>query len=317
MAFWSATVIINCRLDRLDKIISKYQSKKSQKILATQLHLDKMSSKYKNLSGRNKPGKMSAKQKVKHILAELKGHAPFTLLGAFLGITFMLFFRNIPEKNTHLLFAFFHPLHVVLSAMVTASMFELHISKRKILLIFAVAYIGSIGTATVSDIVMPHIGAELFGIDIPTESQIHGHSDSEGSTADDHNSGSQTQHSEHSRRMHFGFIEEWYLVNPAAVLGILIAWFLPRTKVPHSLHILISTWASSAYLLMTFGNSTSMAAVLSFFVILFLSVWLPCCFSDIVFPLLFVKSDIELTGSCPEHIRHSHPHLQKQSEDQQ
>jgi len=255
---------------------------------------------------------MSFKDKGLHILAELKGHAPFTLLGAFLGITFMLLFRNIPEKNTHLLFAFFHPLHVVLSAMVTASMFELHIAKRKILLIFIIACIGSIGTATVSDIVMPHIGAELFGIDIPTEAQIHGHSDSEGFTADDPNSDSQTQHPEHSRRMHFGFIEEWYLVNPAAVLGILIAWFLPRTKVPHSLHILISTWASSAYLLMTFGNSTSMAAVLSFFVILFLSVWLPCCFSDIVFPLLFVKSDIKIIAPCPVHGRHSHPHIHAQ-----
>jgi len=258
---------------------------------------------------------MGFKDKGLHISAELKGHVPFTLLGAFFGIAFMLLFRNIPEKNTHLLFAFFHPLHVVLSAMVTASMFELHIAKRKILLVFTIACIGSIGTATVSDIIMPHIGAGLFGLDIPAEAQIHGHFNSESFTTDDHKLGNQTQHHEHSKHMHFGFIEEWYLVNPAAILGILIAWFLPRTKIPHSLHILISTWASSTYLLMTFGNSTSMAAILSFFVILFLSVWLPCCFSDIVFPLLFVKSDLELIGSCPVHARHSHPHLHKQLED--
>lgn len=257
---------------------------------------------------------MGFKDKGLHILAELKGHAPFTLLGAFFGIAFMLLFRNISEKNTHTLFAFFHPLHVVLSAMVTASMFELHIVKRKILLIFIIAYIGSIGTATVSDIIMPHIGAELFSLDIPTEAQIHRHSDSESFTADNNELSGQTQHPEHSRRMHFGFIEEWYLVNPAAFLGIFIAWFLPRTKIPHSLHILISTWASSAYLLMIFGNSASMAAILSFFVILFLSVWLPCCFSDIVFPLLFVRPDLEIAGVCPVHDRHSHPHIHKESE---
>ncbi len=257
---------------------------------------------------------MGFKDKGLHILAELKGHAPFTLLGAFLGIAFMLLFRNSPEKNTHLLFAFFHPLHVVLSAMVTASMFELHIVKRKILIILIIAYIGSIGTATVSDIVMPHIGAELFGLDIPTEAQIHGHSDSGSSATDVHESDGRPQHHKHSKRMHFGFIEEWYLVNPAAFLGILIAWFLPRTKIPHSLHILISTWASSAYLLMTFGENASMAAILSFFVILFLSVWLPCCFSDIVFPLLFVKPDIELIVPCPVHGRHSHPHTHAHNE---
>jgi hypothetical protein len=33
------------------------------------------------------------------------------------------------------------------------------------------------------------------------------------------------------------------------------------------------------------------------FVVLFIAVWLPCCISDIVFPLLFVNPDVELSHS--------------------
>ena len=38
---------------------------------------------------------MSVKEKTKHIIAELKGHAPFTLFGALLGIVFMFFFLSL------------------------------------------------------------------------------------------------------------------------------------------------------------------------------------------------------------------------------
>jgi hypothetical protein len=63
---------------------------------------------------------MSVKKKAKHILVELKRHAPFTLFGALLGIVFMLLCRNISNGSRHTLFAVFHPAHVVLSAIVTA-----------------------------------------------------------------------------------------------------------------------------------------------------------------------------------------------------
>jgi hypothetical protein len=35
----------------------------------------------------------------------------------------------------------------------------------------------------------------------------------------------------------------------------------------------------------------SMVFLLGMFIVLFLAVWLPCCVSDIVFPLLFVGPD--------------------------
>ena len=253
---------------------------------------------------------MPVKEKARHILVELKGHLPFTFFGALLGVAFMLLFRNVGQIANHTLFSVFHPAHVVLSAMVTASMFKLHTTKKRFLLILLVGFIGSIGIATVSDIIIPHIGSELLGLDIPTHNQLHSPDETEA-----------TAHSEapehHSHKMHFGFIEEWYIVNPAALLGVLIAFFLPRTKFPHAGHVLISTWASSSYLLMNMQSSITLGLGVGIFVTLFIATWLPCCISDIVFPLLFVKSDIELMAPCPVHGRHSHPHIHKQSEQNQ
>ena len=62
-------------------------------------------------------------EKLKHIAIELKGHAPFTILGALVGVVFMLIFKNISKPHANILFSIFHPGHVILSAMVTASLF--------------------------------------------------------------------------------------------------------------------------------------------------------------------------------------------------
>jgi hypothetical protein len=243
------------------------------------------------------------KDKVRHILLELKGHSPFTLFGAVFGIIFMLMFRNLSQSSSHKLFVLFHPAHVVLSAIVTASMFKLHTAKKRFILVLLVGYFGSIGLATLSDIIIPHIGLTILGLDIPTHAETH-HVLVE---REDEHAGSNEDHRD-GRHIHLGFIEEWYIVNPAAILGILIAYFAPRTKFPHAAHILVSTWASSAYLLMTMEAGRFVAAIVGIFLTLFLAVWLPCCTSDIIFPLLFVKSDVRLQVPCPVHARHSHPH---------
>ena len=250
---------------------------------------------------------MSLKERVKHILVELKGHAPFTLLGAVLGIGFMLLLRNISGGSRHTLFAIFHPAHVVLSAIVTASMFQLHAAKKRFLLVLVVGFVGSVGIATLSDIVIPHIGADLLGLNVPTHDQLH---HSEGTSADEVHT--TTEHEAEGHGLHLGFIEEWYIVNPAALLGIFIAYFLPRTKFPHAGHVLISTWASSSYILMNMQSDMTIGILGGILVTLFVATWLPCCISDIIFPLLFVKSDIALASCCPDHTHHSHAHPEEQ-----
>ncbi len=258
---------------------------------------------------------MSIKEKAKHILVELKGHAPFTLFGAVLGIGFMLLFRNISEGSRHTLFAVFHPSHVVLSAIVTASIFRLHAEKKRFILVLAVGYFGSIGIATLSDIIIPHIGTELLGLNIPRHSQIH---EGESTSADEEHTAETDEHQGHKEHgLHLGFIEEWYIVNPAALLGIFIAYFLPRTKFPHAGHILISTWASSSYLLMNMRSEMGITVIGGILITLFVATWLPCCISDIIFPLLFVKSDITLVGCCLDHAHHSHAHESGEMEQEQ
>ncbi len=252
---------------------------------------------------------MPIKEKIKHIAAELKGHAPFTCLGALAGIFFMLIFKTAGRPSAATLFSIFHPGHVLLSAMVTASIFSLHRKRKNLVLILIVGYVGSIGVATLSDSVIPYFGESIFGLGIPTHVDLHGHEQDENHHDDIHED---TEHQEH--RIHFGFIEDWYIVNPAALLGILIAYFVPRTKFPHAGHVLISTWASSSHILMNIAGDMTAVQIAAAFGILFVAVWLPCCISDIVFPLLFVKSDLELAEICPHHERHSHPHVHRDLE---
>ncbi|MBL7215683.1 MAG: hypothetical protein ISS71_08405 [Phycisphaerae bacterium] len=231
---------------------------------------------------------------MKQIFQELKIHSPFTLLGASTGIVLMLLGRAFLVGQEHTLFAVFHPLHVLLSAMVTAALFEIHRKAKNFLMILVIGIVGSIGVATLSDCILPFFGETILGVAVPTHASLHeeGH---------EHEDAAMAQHPEeaHHPKWHIGFVEEWYLVFPAAVLGVLLAYFKPTTHLPHASHVLVSTWASSAHILMNTHADISLMLLVGMFVVLFLSVWLPCCVSDIVFPLLFVRSDgAHLGHSC-------------------
>ena len=207
----------------------------------------------------------------KIILKELRSHAPFTALGALTGIVLVLVFRRLPAETAFNVFYVLHPAHVVLSALVTASMYELYRRGRRrsrghLLALLAIGYAGSVGIATLSDSIIPYLGETLLGLP--------------------------------HREVHIGFIEKWWLVNPLALAGIAFAYFHPTTKFPHSGHVLLSTWASLFHILMAGVAVLSFASYLVILVFLFLSVWIPCCVSDIVFPLLFVKSD---RRACSSH----------------
>jgi hypothetical protein len=205
---------------------------------------------------------------VKHILRELKIHVPFTLFGAVTGMIILVFSLKLPYQISYNIFYIFHPLHVVLSALVTASMYKLHrcgrISSKclrgecNFWILLLIGYVGSIGIATISDSIIPYLGEILLKMP--------------------------------NRGIHIGFIEKWWLVNPLAILGIIIAYFKPHTKFPHAGHVLLSTWASLFHIVMAIGGRVLSGFVyVAIFVFLFLAVWLPCCVSDIVFPLLFVR----------------------------
>lgn len=238
------------------------------------------------------------------IITELKNHAPFTLFGAATGLFCMLLFKNVGPGINHRLFQVFHPAHVILSALVTASLYELYEGRSRIVKVLLVGYFGSIGVATLSDCVLPFFGESILGVAVPVHAEMHEHETAAGRDEQAHHEeGSESETGEKTpgiwERLHLGFIEDWYLVNPAALLGVLIAYFRPRTRFPHAGHILISTWASSFHVLMNTHRELTATMLFGIFVVLFIAVWLPCCFSDIVFPLLFVGSDNDLS-----HVHH-------------
>lgn len=201
------------------------------------------------------------------ILKELRHHGPFTLLGAAVGMACLFALQRIsPESITtdraEALFEFSHPLHVVLSAMVTAALYKNYRgrpkhSKTGMVAVVLVGYFGSIGIATLSDCLIPYWGELLLGME-------HAHP-------------------------HIGIVEMPVIINLAALLGIGAAFFSSRTHFPHGGHVLLSTASSLFHILRAQASAFTIteSIMISFF--LFIAVWIPCCMSDIIFPLLFIR----------------------------
>lgn len=230
----------------------------------------------------------------KTLTNELKEHIPFTLAGAVSGILLMVVFNRFFAGQGYKLFMVFHPLHVVLSAFATTLLYRLRAPDSSILKIIIVGYVGAIGVATISDSVIPYCGERIMGISVPT----HGHADEktadlhpeDATLCDDHN------HSKHipgHPDIHIGFIEDWEMVNSAAILGVILGIFFTAGKLPHTSHVLVSTWASMAHIMMNTSGPLSPINYLGIFIVLFLAVWLPCCLSDIVFPTIFSLKHVE------------------------
>lgn len=194
------------------------------------------------------------------IAKELRVHAPFTAFGALTGtiIVALVVQLEVSQGVSASLFWSLHPLHVTLSAWVTAAVHRLHCEAKAIRTIL-IGYSGSIGIATLSDCVIPYAGEML--LDLP------------------------------HRGVHIGVIEKWWLVNPLAASGIALGLFLPKTKFPHAGHVLLSTWASLFHMMMAMGDHFDAVTLVLMTAFLFLAVWIPCCTSDIVFPLLFKRKE--------------------------
>lgn len=190
-----------------------------------------------------------------HITGELREHVPFTAFGAAtgVGIMFFVFFFKVSPQISYTAFYTLHPFHVVLSALVTTALYRLH-ARSTLWKAFLIGYTGSIGIATLSDVIIPYIGIYFLGIHIPFV---------------------------------VPFIANWW-INLLAVAGILIGYFRPTTKFPHAGHVLLSTWAS-LFSITQYGVHIAGWMFPFVFLFLFLAVWLPCCVSDIIYPLLFIR----------------------------
>lgn len=196
----------------------------------------------------------------KRITHELREHVPFTALGAASGIIIMVIvvLGNVPSHISQTAFYVSHPLHILLSALVTTAMFVKY-GKAKFWAAVLIGWTGSIGVATISDAIIPYLSGSLLNAQM---------------------------------EFHVPFLEEWW-INFVALAGIAIGYRRQTTKIPHFAHVLLSTWASLFYFT-AFGIADWIHLLPYVFIFLFLSVWIPCCTSDIVYPLLFVRKGAQL-----------------------
>lgn len=194
--------------------------------------------------------------RLKHIAAELKEHAPFTAFGAGVGVVVMaaVSIAGLAPSVYYNAFHILHPTHLLLSSAVTATMFRRH--GGNVLAAVAIGIGGAIAICTISDIVLPYLGGAALG-------------------------GSMT--------LHLEIVEHsWLAILPALAGAAAGALALRWTRCPHAAHVLISTLASLFYLI-GFGVLDWLPMLPLVFVLLFIAVWVPCCTSDIILPLLFTR----------------------------
>lgn len=209
--------------------------------------------------------------RITRIFKELIHHLPYSAVGvaACVGILLAIEkagFSYSPRQYFHIT----HPTHIFLSAVVTTAIFWKY--EGRWLKTFLVGFFGTIPICSLSDVVFPYLGGWLFGT--PVE-------------------------------FHLCAIEEPLLVYPASLLGIGVGIFLLRwvergTEIFHLLHIMVSSLASLFYLVSFDIDLWHFSVTIAFFITL-VAVWVPCCLSDIVFPLAFVKN-----GHAPCCGHHTH-----------
>jgi len=234
--------------------------------------------------------------------AELTSHLPFSILSVAVGlmlagtICFLVSDETLGQAAASLegahadhageahgshntltgflvLFHLFHPAHMLFSAAATAAMFMRH--EKNWGKAALVGFTGAVIVCGISDIVMPQCSILVMGKDLP---------------------------------WHICVIEHPMLVFPFAGIGIIIGVLAAAggstqsTIFSHSMHVFVSTMASIFYLIGPFGRFEWINDLGWVFLFICVAVMIPCCLSDIVYPLLFTKKARE------EYSRHGHQH---------
>jgi len=215
---------------------------------------------------------------LKAIWHELYHHIPFTAAGAVFGIIAMLAvtLAHTPQTISQVMFFTFHPLHVIFSAMVTTAMYR-KFGQHRLWMVLIIGYVGSVGIATISDAFIPYLEGRTLSIGMTFNVPFL-----------------------QTAIVPYFHLPEWVLVNGAAAIGIGLGLLRPQTRLPHMTHVLLSTWAS-LFGFTAFGTADWLPLLPVLFIFLFLAVWLPCCFSDIVFPVLWAGGNREAVHSHAHH----------------
>ena len=189
------------------------------------------------------------------IIKELKEHIPFTFVASVIAIFLVIiiqfvFSRKIPEES----FEIFHPIHIIASAIVTSGIFYKY--SKKISISILIGIFGAIIIGTISDVVFPFFGGILLGF---------------------------------NTKLYIPIFEEPLKIILFFLIGALIGAFSRITKIPHFIHVFASVFASLFYLI-SFSQTLNIIHLLISILVVFFAVLIPCCISDIIFPLLFLRN---------------------------
>lgn len=203
---------------------------------------------------------------IKHVFAELKDHLPYSIFSVATGMIILGILTFVAEifGSTDIsnpskgLFHIFHPVHLLFSATATTAMFWRH--EKKLLKAAIIGFIGAVGICGISDIFIPFIAGFLLGV------KMH---------------------------LHICIIEHPSLILPFVLTGIFAGFIVPDTTqkstiFSHAAHVLVSSMASILYLI-GFGLIEWIHVAGMVFIYMVLAVIIPCCTSDIIFPLLLTK----------------------------
>ena len=196
------------------------------------------------------------------LIHELKHHLPFTLTATIIAIIISLTFykSNLPQT----LFEIIHPLHILVSAFATSTMFYKYQKNKLSAILVGIA--GAIIVGSLSDIIFPYLGALIFQFNI---------------------------------QFHLPLIEKPTTILLTALIGTIIGISSKQTRAPHSLHVFLSVFASLTYLIAFSHNINFLFLILSL-IIVTIAVIIPCCVSDILFPFFFLREKIKSCncGGC-------------------
>jgi hypothetical protein len=199
------------------------------------------------------------------LVTEFTHHLPYTIVGSLIAMAGVWWFATQRLSNGHpaalftqarASFHLFHPLHLLLSAIATTSLFWRH--ERHLVRAVVVGALGSVIPCGLSDYFFPYVGGRLLG---------------------------------QTMELHACIVDHPQLFFPFLALGILGGFWAEERLTgshlfSHGAHVLVSSAASLLYLL-SFGFTawvTDVRFVFPAFVVIVLAVWLPCCISDIVVP---------------------------------
>ena len=189
---------------------------------------------------------------LKKFVREFEEHLPFAMFATFLAFLLVIVLNTFGISLERGMFEGVHFTHLFFSAAATSAVFYRY--RKNLIGGIFVGIIGAILIGSISDVLFPYLGAQVFRIPIS---------------------------------FHLPLLEETLFVLGVSLIGAGFGIFIKKSFFSHSAHVFLSVFASLFYI----RNYASLIGVFDWvfaLLIVVLTVWLPCCLSDLGFPLLFV-----------------------------